>query len=146
MDQDTLRVKLFKLVGFLALFLGAGLFVKKNIEAYQSKLASISYSTKHVDTFKSPTIVFCFNPLAKLSLLQKFNITEEMMILSSDVDNDSPNINLSKPWPDLYHDVSYKMGRDFSLTIFAKDGREQLDINDPDNIEISNICTEFHKK
>ena len=51
-----------KAVTFFGLLLCAGLFVKKNWEAYQSRATSMIFSTEIIEHFENPTIVFCFAP------------------------------------------------------------------------------------
>ena len=108
---------IFKVAGFLTLLVGAGLFVKENWDAYQSKQTSIIFSKEVVETFVNPTIAYCFNPMTKGSVMAKYHVKEGDFI-NADVGNDTvSNTNFSMPWPNIYHKSSFRLGKDFIFKI-----------------------------
>lgn len=97
---DNLKTKFAKAFLFLSLLLSAALFVKKNWDAYQSKATSVIFSTENVDYFENPTIMFCFAPATKLSLLKQLNLTKFDFVISP---NSNESLTFAETWADIYH-------------------------------------------
>ena len=56
-------------------------------------------------------MTFCFNPMAKLSVLDQNGLT-----LGQFVQGEMPK-NENKSWLDVYNDAYYKIGVDFSIIL-----------------------------
>ena len=72
---------------------------------------SIKTASKTVEEMISPTITFCFNPMAKLSILHQNGLN-----LGQFVDCEMPK-NENKSWLDVYDKAYYKIGVDFSIIL-----------------------------
>ena len=100
----------FEWLAFISLLIAALIFVKDVWNNYQLKNTGTLISTKTFDTTPNPTITICFKPLYKESILQENNIKVH--------DFYKLNINnLSMPWPEFYHIVSYNIGVDFIVSL-----------------------------
>ena len=129
---------LAKAIIFLGLLLCAGLFVKKNWEAYQSRATSMIFSTEIIERFENPTIVFCFAPALKLSVLNWYNLTEADIFISL---KSNKSLTFDESWMDIYHKISFKYGIDFSFEILVDDATQAVPSNDADKDEIEDIHT-----
>ena len=100
----------FEWLAFISLLIAALIFVKDVWNNYQLKNTGTLISTKTFDTTPNPTITICFKPLYKESILKENNIKVH--------DFYKLNINnLSMPWPEFYHKVSYNIGVDFIVSL-----------------------------
>ena len=124
MNPGIKLMKIFKFSGWLGLLIGAGLFVKENWDAYQSKETSIINSKEVVDAFDNPTITYCFNPMAKGTVMAKYQVKEGDFI-NADIGNDTvTNVEFSRSWPEIYHESSYRLGQDFIFKIQFNQGED----------------------
>ena len=116
MKQLSFTEKLFKaleLFILVGLLVASGFFVKDVLNKYQAKDTSIKISTKELKNLKDkPTITICFDPNAKQSALDRFEITMEEFTSSQFRE---PNVSIS--YPELYHSVAYRIGMDFNITL-----------------------------
>ena len=71
----------------------------------------IKTSSKIVEEIIAPTFTLCFNPMAKLSILDQNGLT-----LGQFVEGEMPK-NENKSWLDVYNDAYYKIGVDFSIIL-----------------------------
>ena len=113
---------------FLIMIITAGLFVKNSFQNYQSNATGIKVLSKEVEFYTSPTMMLCFEPFKKSSMLQQYDIMNYYAVPEEDLKN-----NIS--WPVIYQEINYKIGRDFNLTfildlleLYGK--RETIIIND----------------
>ena len=81
---------------FLVMIIAAALFVQDSFQNYHSKATGIKVLSKKVEDYISPTVTLCFKPYKKSSILQEFGLD----------------------WPILFQNMSYKIGRDFNLTVW----------------------------
>ena len=123
--KDRMKLlKILKFSGCLGLIIGAGFFVKENWDTYQSKETSIIFSKEVVEAFDNPTIAYCFNPLAKGTVMAKYDVKEGDFI-NADTGNDTvSNVKFSQSWPEIYHESSYRLGRDFIFKIQFNQGED----------------------
>ena len=123
--------KFIKILGFLSVLFGSALFVHANILAYLSKETSIIFSQEIVNSFDNPAITFCFDPIAKLSKLKQYNITEGLFA-NANINQDIKNkiILFPIPWPEIYYDSSFRLGVDFYFTIMIRRLGKTFRIND----------------
>ena len=121
--------KSIELFGGMILLFGAGLFVKENWDHYQSGSTSIIFTSENVELFENPTITICFEPMAKLSKLAKYNMTENAFINSDTRNHSVLNVKLTKPWPEIYYETSFRPGQDFILDMkFNRGGNGDREI------------------
>ena len=66
--------KLFEYLAYTSLFLKCLFLVKGNWDEYKSQATSYIFSTKKVESIKSPTIVICFQPYAQKSYLSEYGL------------------------------------------------------------------------
>ena len=129
--EVTTICKILRYVTLLGLIIGSGLFMKNNWDAYETKSTSIIFSTEIVDSVVNPTITICFKPLAKLTVLEKFNISLEYF---GTEDVEIPD-NFSLPWNEIYLTSSFRLGTDFKIEMVLNED-ENITIEDVDSDEI----------
>ena len=71
----------------------------------------IKRASKTVEELLAPTMTFCFNPMAKLSVLNQNGLN-----LGQFVDCKMPKSE-NKSWLDVYDQAFYKIGKDFSIIL-----------------------------
>ena len=148
-------IKICLLIG--ALFFSYDVFCNWNKEDTNFK------DTKTNETIDHPTIVICFEPNVKITELEKYNISLQEFLNYEIKDNvmnhyfkkiNTTNklINRNK-WPDFYENISYRIGRDFNISIKFNsketwDSPYNITINDPnylsDKINFKEIYTLWH--
>ena len=69
------RIRLIEFVVLIALLVGVGYFVQDVCKDYLSQTTSIKQYTEIWEKLPAPTITICFNPGAKKSILDKYNLT-----------------------------------------------------------------------
>ena len=112
MEISTIKkiLKTLEWIIFLGMLVAAALFVNKSFENYQSTATGIKVFSKKVDSYKAPTMIICFQPNKKPTLLQEYNIQDYSFF--------PPEISKNETtWPLVYQEISFKIGRDFNLTI-----------------------------
>ena len=139
MKQISCTEKLFKaleLLIMLGLLVAAVFFVKDVWNKFQAKDTSTKISTQELKNMNDrPTITICFDPNAKQSALDKFDITIEELTSSEFRD---PNVSIS--YPELYHSIAFRIGIDFNITLELHEKRYTLLIDREDiSEEISQI-------
>ena len=116
MESGTIKklLKPFEWSLFVLMIIAAAIFVNNSFQNYQSNATGIQVLSKKVDFYVAPTMTVCFQPYKK-SMPKNFikNMT----------------------WPEIFQEISYKIGRDFNLTIVIdplnlKGKREIIAIND----------------
>ena len=103
-------LKVFEWFTFLLMIIVAALFVQNSFQNYNSNATGIKVLSKKVETYISPTITLCFKPYRKSSILQEYDLNHSVY---------PPKLLLktSETWPDVFQNISYKIGKDFNLTI-----------------------------
>ena len=122
MKELTIRAifKSFEYLAYTSLFLGCLFFVKGNWDEYKSQATSYTFSTKNVNSITSPTIVICFQPIAKRSYLSKYGLVPEDFVTNDLLEIDNYT-EFSKPWQDIFHEGSYRIGNDFKISLCLRD-------------------------
>ena len=92
----TKILKIVEWIIFLGMLVAAALFVNKSFQNYQSNATGIQVLSKKVDFYVAPTMTVCFQPYKK-----------------SMPKNSIKNMT----WPEIFQEISYKIGTDFNLTI-----------------------------
>ena len=99
MKQLSGAEKLFKALEWLimlGLLVASVFFVRDVWNKYQDKATSIKISTKELKNMNDkPTITICFDPNAKKSALDRFNITMEEF---TSINFREPNVSISYPY------------------------------------------------
>ena len=103
-------LKVFEWFTFLLMIIVAALFVQNSFQNYNSNATGIQVLSKKVETYISPTITLCFKPYRKSSILQEYDLNHSVY---------PPKLLLKtgETWPDAFQNISYKIGKDFNLTI-----------------------------
>ena len=103
-------LKVFEWFTFLLMIIAAALFVQNSFQNYNSNATGIQVLSKKVETYISPTITLCFKPYRKSSILQEYDLNHSVY---------PPKLLLKtgETWPDAFQNISYKIGKDFNLTI-----------------------------
>ena len=122
MKELTIRAifKSFEYLAYTILFIGCLIFVKGNWDEYKSQATSYTFSTKNVNSITSPTIVICFQPIAKRSYLSKYGLVPEDFVTNDLLEIDNYT-EFSKPWQDIFHEGSYRIGNDFKISLCLRD-------------------------
>ena len=97
--------KTFEWFIYLALYLGSGFFILNVWNAFQSRETSIKHYSKQWETMIPPKVTFCFVPLIKTSVLDKYNLT-----LSDVMGRKNLEINST-----FLEEGYYQLGRDFDI-------------------------------
>ena len=100
-------IRVFECFVLIALLVGVGYFVQDVCNDYLSQTTSIKQYTEIWEKLPAPTITICFNPGAKKSILDKYNLT---LLQFSGFDNTGSNLT-------IYDEGTFKMGRDFKVLI-----------------------------
>ena len=116
----TIVFKVIEYVIYLALVFGAVIFVKGNWDEYQAQATSIIFSSKPVEAIPSATFVICFDPIGKISVMTQYNATPEDFV-TNDVLEDAEDKEFSKSWNEIFHESSFRLGRDFTMDISLLD-------------------------
>ena len=107
-NQASIKLfsKVFEWIIIFGLLIGVFYFVKDVWNQYQSKKSGVKSSIKNQDNITPPTVTICFNPLAKLSILEKYKM------------NMTEFLGSQKGTPThIYEEGFFKIGRDFDLTL-----------------------------
>ena len=133
-------LKLLEWFIFLLMIISASLFVYNSFENYQSNATGIQVLSKKVQSYESPTMTICFQPYRKSSILQEYELDHSV------IQEVKENIS----WPVVFEKMSYKIGRDFNLTIaldfldfYSK--QEVIEINDLILTEKASKLIEFEE-
>ena len=112
MEFKPTIAKLLKYIFGLALFSYSLIFSRDVFHKYQEKLTTLK--SKSEKTVKVPTTVFCLDPSAKISVLNKLNLTQYSLysIFTSNL-RDLNSIGMSRS--DFVYEAFYKLGEDFEL-------------------------------
>ena len=95
---------------FIVMIIAAALFVNKSFQNYQSNATGVQVLYQKVDSYVAPTMMICFDPYKKSTILQQYNIQEYSFT--------PPEVSLNNTaWPIVYRELTFKIGRDFNLTI-----------------------------
>ena len=100
-------IRVFEYLVLIGLLLGVGYFVQDVCKDYFSQTTSIKQYTEIWESLPAPTVTICFNPGAKKSVLTKYNLN---LLQFSGFDSTGSNFS-------LYDEGTFKMGRDFKVTI-----------------------------
>ena len=126
--QESKLTTIFKIIEcviYFTLVFGAVIFVKGNWDEYQAQATSIIFSSKAVESIPSATFVICFDPIAKLSVMSQYNATPEDFV-TNDVLEDAEEKDFSKSWNEIFHESSFRLGRDFTLDIDLLDQEHEI--------------------
>ena len=115
---------------YLLLMAGVVFFVQDVYEEYKSKSTSIKSYVKIQDKLVPPTIVICFNPVVKMSVLKKYNLSLLDLIGFGKIEIKSS----------LYDEGLYKLGRDFKFSLSWND--QTIDVEDMSMVNESMIKVE----
>ena len=102
--------KTLKLIIFTGLFVFACFFTINEWKVYTQKITSIKIYQEPVSS--APINVLCFNPFAKTTVINKYELTLDQFFMNL------PNLNLSLT--EFYNEVYYQIGRDFKLSFADK--------------------------
>ena len=142
MENVTMKnfLKLLEWFIFLLMIISASLFVYNSFENYQSNATGIQVLSKKVQSYESPAMTICFQPYRKSSILQEYELDHSL------IQETKENIS----WPVVFEKMSYKIGRDFNLTIaldfldfYSK--QEVIEINELILTEKASKLIEFEK-
>ena len=98
--------KVLEWIIIAGLLFGVFLFVQDVLNQYQSKKSGVKSSIDNQTNITPPTVTICFNPLAKLSILEKHNM------------NIPQFLGFDKGIPaQIYQEGYFKIGRDFNLSL-----------------------------
>ena len=100
--------KTLEWITILGLFVVGGCFVQKVWIAYQSKETSVKHYTEKLDKLVPPTVTFCFDPMIKKSVTEKYNLTFLEILGYGNYET-----NLS-----LIDEGLYQIGRDFNVSSY----------------------------
>ena len=98
----------------LALVISAGFFVRDVWSNFKLHHTSMKALVEESSLMENPTIVLCFQPSIKSSILQKYNVTTKQFHYAK-----VENLNIS--WIEFSKDLSYKIGIDFEIILFLND-------------------------
>ena len=121
MEISTIK-KIFKTLEwiiFLGMLVAAALFANKSFENYQSTATGVKVLSKKVYWYTAPTMIICFQPNKKPTLLRDYNI-QDYSVFPLEVSKNN------RTWPFVYQEISFKIGRDFNLTIYLDNSRDQV--------------------
>ena len=78
MEISTIKkiLKTLEWIIFLGMLVAAALFVNKSFENYQSTATGIKVFSKKVDSYMAPTMIICFQPNKKPTLLREYDIKD----------------------------------------------------------------------
>ena len=125
---------------FIVMIIAAALFVSKSFQNYQSNATGVQVLYQKVDSYVAPTMMICFEPYKKSTILQQYNIQEYSYTpLEVSLKNTT--------WPIVYRELTYKIGRDFNLiiTLDVYQRKEVLTINDMILTENASKAMEFEE-
>ena len=103
-------VKTIKIVALVSLVIVYGFFIQEVWVKFTEKSTSYIQSYKIVDSYTSPTVMFCFDPPEKPSMKKHYNLDGmpyNILVTSS---------NTTKSMTKMFQDAYYHHGRDFILT------------------------------
>ena len=123
-------------ISWFCLFLlsiGLGLFVQDIWNDYKAGKTNDRVYTERKNYFNHPTITICFEPQVNETTLLKYNKTVE------DIAAYSSKLNLEIPVLTLAEEISFKLGRDFTIGLLisgheSKHGYLGVQINDKNDI------------
>ena len=98
----------------LGLLVGSVFFVNYITLEYLRKASTTISYTVPASRFKPLTLVICFNPYNKKSMLTKFNLTCFKLK------------NMSISYPDFYNQANYKLGDDFYISLGNLDQKKAI--------------------
>ena len=125
---------------FIVMIIAAALFVNKSFQNYQSNATGVQVLSQIVDLYDAPTMTICFEPNKKSTILQQYDI--------QDYSWKPPDVSkYNTTWPLVYQELSFRIGRDFNLTIVLDgNGRqEMLTINNMSLTENALKAMEFEE-
>ena len=126
-------LKLFKWIVYGLLLIGVGFFVEEVCDSYLSKSKSIKTYVEIQETLVPPTIMICFNPTAKYSVLKKYNLT-------------MPDLFYKDLNTTIFEEATYNLGRDFTLLVGYEEIGISSDSSEFRNMSIEEIFTFFSGK
>ena len=92
---------------YLGLLLGSGQFIIKVWNAFQSEETSIKHYSKQWNEMFPPKVIFCFNPLIKTSILEKYKITLSDLMGNIEFETNST----------IFEEGFYQVEKDFNVEI-----------------------------
>ena len=92
---------------YLGLFLGSGQFIIKVWNAFLSEETSIKHYSKQWNEIIPPKVIFCFDPLIKKSVLEKYNVTLHDLMGNIEFETNSS----------IFEEGFYQMETDFNVEI-----------------------------
>ena len=125
---------------FIVMIIAAALFVSKSFQNYQSNATGVQVLYQKVDSYVAPTLMICFEPYKKSTILQQYDIQGHSFA--------PPEVSLNNTtWPLVYQELSFKIGRDFNLTITLDvyGRKEVFTINDTSLTENALKAMEFEE-
>ena len=122
--------KVIKYLFYLGLCVGCYFFVKETWNKYRSQATSFIFTTKKVSSLESPSVVICFEPMGKKSFFNAYDLLPTAFVTYSGYSTNSTK-EYSKPWYEIYQEVSFKIGIDFNITIDIQDGKKTLELSNP---------------
>ena len=99
--------KTLEWITYLGLLLGSGQFIIKVWYAFQSEETSIKHFSKQWQEMIPPKVIFCFNPLLKTSVLEKYNITLSDLMGNIEFESNST----------IFEEGFYQLEKDFNVEI-----------------------------
>ena len=131
MANDT-QLSLFKSLKWILLFCLFGLslwFSKDVLKKYQEKTTAFAKSEAE-NIVHAPTTTICFAPIAKMSILENYNVTLYNLIT---YESNSPLNNLTMSWNEFQRKFYFQLKRDFNIAYG--------DVADAKGVFI-NLCTD----
>ena len=107
-NQASLKLckKVFEWMIIIGLLIGVFFFVQDVLNQYQSMKSGVKSHIEIQEKIVPPTIAICFNPLAKMSVLAKYNMSMNEFL---GITNKASNI--------VYEEGIFQIGRDFNLSL-----------------------------
>ena len=135
-DVSSVVLSSVKILTFIALFAGAGIFVRDVWSSYRSKSTGIKvYKEKH-ELLKSPAVTICFNPGAKISVLKKYDISYKDFL---SFNNESKGLTFTK----IFQEAVYRIGKDFSMHIWWSNGKNNSTITEDIQFQSKGVKVEL---
>ena len=124
MWEQQLKVffKLIEWFTYLGLLIASVVFVQDAWTNYKKKDIGVKINKVRREDLMIPTISICFEPIAKLSVLQRNGLT------INEFSYGTVTKKLAKSWSDFYHEASYRLGYDFNVTLDYDNFNESLQI------------------
>ena len=124
-----------KLLTFIVLLVGAGIFVKDVWSSYKSKSTGIKVYKVKQDLLQSPAVTICFNPGAKISVLKKYDISYKDFWTFKD---QSKGVTFTE----LFEEAVYRIDKDFTLHVWWNNQNKQKSITKESQFQSKGVKVE----